>query len=490
MKQQQDRENITFVTADNMQFEVQQQESHVSFGIVHLFRTLEDATSFQLHSKHEPEVNEEGALGDEAVDEALGTVLAMLNVPTSVTVASLLTFCGAALGALQYVRLVHQVDIDQMLVLLKFHDTLDAEEFFKMFQGQPYDALEPTDRCKLVYVTGVTVNTTTSLPHVLPLVSGTEPWPIIRDSDVAKDASMQALRPYRPGSALRENVYELPTCPVCLDRLDSQISVDTQRVWDYAGDGYVHRIIQASSGGKLVELPSASNMAATTPEHLWNARYPGGVHVSNGGRIGTNGSTPAAMDESLSRSSNELHQQYLQSKLEALSTEYSNMIVSQLDSQRAYYEQKLAQQKRNQVDKAIYTEVCEERDKYQQQCTDTQDQLSNITEELKKSEAFSSKQGLQLRRALDAAREARKALEEEKSVSDGLCKHVKELQDVRDQLQKQMAELQEELRDIMFFVSARDKIEQGSDALGIAGGDISVPEPPPERKSKGKKHRK
>lgn len=470
-----------------------------------------------------------------------------------------------------------------MLVLLKFHDTLDAEEFFKMFQGQPYDALEPTDRCKLVYVTGVTVNATTSLPHVFPLVSGTEPWPIIRYSDVAKDASMQALRPYRPGSALRENVYELPTCPVCLDRLDSQISgvvtalcqhsfhceclqrwtdsrcpvcrysskartdvhssgssnlhasvhchvchgaedlwvclicanvgcgrythgharehyeqtghlysleVDTQRVWDYAGDGYVHRIIQASSGGKLVELPSASNMAATTPEHLWNARYPGGVHVSNGGRIGTNGSTPAAMDESLSRSSNELHQQYLQSKLEALSTEYSNMIVSQLDSQRAYYEQKLAQQKRNQVDKAIYTEVCEERDKYQQQCTDTQDQLSNITEELKKSEAFSSKQGLQLRRALDAAREARKALEEEKSVSDGLCKHVKELQDVRDQLQKQMAELQEELRDIMFFVSARDKIEQGSDALGIAGGDISVPEPPPERKSKGKKHRK
>lgn len=109
---------------------------------------------------------------------------------------------------------------------------------------------------------------------------------------------------------------------------------------------------------------------------------------------------------------------------------------------------------------------------------------------MKKSEAFSSKQGLQLRRALDAAREARKALEEEKSVSDGLCKHVKELQDVRDQLQKQMAELQEELRDIMFFVSARDKIEQGSDALGIAGGDISVPEPPPERKSKGKKHRK
>ena len=31
----------------------------------------------------------------------------------------------------------------------------------------------------------------------------------------------------------------------------------TQRVWDYKGDNYVHRLIQNKVDGKLVELPEA-----------------------------------------------------------------------------------------------------------------------------------------------------------------------------------------------------------------------------------------
>jgi BRCA1-associated protein len=30
-------------------------------------------------------------------------------------------------------------------------------------------------------------------------------------------------------------------------------------VWDYAGDGYVHRIIQNKADGKLVEFPGVNN---------------------------------------------------------------------------------------------------------------------------------------------------------------------------------------------------------------------------------------
>ncbi|OMH82105.1 RING finger protein ETP1-like protein [Zancudomyces culisetae] len=39
------------------------------------------------------------------------------------------------------------------------------------------------------------------------------------------------------------------------------MELETQRVWDYAGDGYVHRIMQNKSDGKLVmlELPNFSN---------------------------------------------------------------------------------------------------------------------------------------------------------------------------------------------------------------------------------------
>lgn len=30
--------------------------------------------------------------------------------------------------------------------------------------------------------------------------------------------------------------------------------METQRVWDYVGDNYVHRLIQSKTDGKLVEL--------------------------------------------------------------------------------------------------------------------------------------------------------------------------------------------------------------------------------------------
>lgn len=33
------------------------------------------------------------------------------------------------------------------------------------------------------------------------------------------------------------------------------MELGTQRVWDYEGDNYVHRLIQNKVDGKLVELP-------------------------------------------------------------------------------------------------------------------------------------------------------------------------------------------------------------------------------------------
>lgn len=37
------------------------------------------------------------------------------------------------------------------------------------------------------------------------------------------------------------------------------LEIDTKRVWDYAGDNYVHRLIQNAVDGKLVELPSIAD---------------------------------------------------------------------------------------------------------------------------------------------------------------------------------------------------------------------------------------
>jgi BRCA1-associated protein len=71
------------------------------------------------------------------------------------------------------------------------------------------------------------------------------------------------------------------------------LEIETQHIWDYVTDGYVHRLIQQVDGG-FVELPE-NNKHAVESEH----------------------------------------------KLDQISLDYSYMLTSQLDSQRIYYEEQM-----------------------------------------------------------------------------------------------------------------------------------------------------
>ncbi|VAI55994.1 unnamed protein product [Triticum turgidum subsp. durum] len=92
------------------------------------------------------------------------------------------------------------------------------------------------------------------------------------------------------------------------------LELETQKVWDYAGDNYVHRLIQSKTDGKLVE---------------YNCY---GGHEADG--ICSICSGDAGMDEAL-----------LNSKVEAIVEEYNDLLTSQLDKQRNYYESLLSEVK-------------------------------------------------------------------------------------------------------------------------------------------------
>ena len=79
----------------------------------------------------------------------------------------------------------------------------------------------------------------------------------------------------------------------------------------------MHRLIQNKTDGKLVELPSRTGASDPT--------------LSSEG--GPNRSAILA-----------------QEKIEAISTEYSHLLVSQLDSQRAFYTEKLSELKEELID--------------------------------------------------------------------------------------------------------------------------------------------
>ena len=182
--------------------------------------------------------------------------------------------------------------------------------------------------------------------------------------------------------------------------------------------------------------------------------------------------------------------------MHALGLEYSSMIMSQLDSQRIYYEGLLAVARSERAPREeteqIRSDYASLQAKYQQgeaRCAELQNELVN-------AHAQATRYETQLRRALESARALKKERDEEKSVSDGLYKHVEKLQEEQKALQTRVADLSEELRDVMFYVSARDKVQEMDQVLpaeeSLHGGAAYVPDPPTKpsnasRKAKGRR---
>ena len=53
----------------------------------------------------------------------------------------------------------------------------------------------------------------------------------------------------------------------------SQLKLFWLQVWDYASDGYVHRLVQSKTDGKLVEVPSPAQAAHGERQSVPCAEY-------------------------------------------------------------------------------------------------------------------------------------------------------------------------------------------------------------------------
>ena len=231
-------------------------------------------------------------------------------------------------------------------------------------------------------------------------------------------------------------------------------------MWDYAGDGYVHRLIQNKADGKLVELPSAASSLATA-----------------GGARG-DGAGPSAADALGAE------------KIEAIGIEYSYLLTSQLDSQRTFYEDQASEY---QLQIVQLTELVQNLSKElettkQSAIQDEEARLAEMEKARVRAEKRAEKAG-ELARTLD------KELKGERAVSEGLMKNLsvakeraERVEQEKDELKSRVSELEDQVRDIMFFVEARSKIEQGEGgAAEAAGGSLEVVTPPtPSAGRKGK----
>lgn len=95
------------------------------------------------------------------------------------------------------------------------------------------------------------------------------------------------------------------------------LEADTQHVWDFCGQGYVHRLLQNKDDGKLVEIADPLNTS----------------------------SQERSLEPGLSSTQEEV---VVHRKLEGLASSYYSLLKSQLQAQRVYYEERLTELRREE----------------------------------------------------------------------------------------------------------------------------------------------
>lgn len=230
------------------------------------------------------------------------------------------------------------------------------------------------------------------------------------------------------------------------------MDIDTQRVWDYAGDGYVHRLIQSKSDGKLVELPSA----------LAN------LYTGNDFDDGMSGADYVPRE-----------------KLDNIGMEYTYLLTSQLESQRLYFEEKIARaaDKASQASKAAEESAASAQRAREAlaQLEASHQSLTNDT--LPALEREKSRIEAKNERLTDMARKLEKEWKEEKAMTESLMEKIDYMNREMEKLKGTNRDLEEQNRDLTFYISGRAKLEGLGDE--VREGTLTVGEAP-EKTKKGK----
>eukprot|EP00252_Welwitschia_mirabilis_P008050 TRINITY_DN1975_c0_g1_i2.p1 TRINITY_DN1975_c0_g1~~TRINITY_DN1975_c0_g1_i2.p1 ORF type:complete len:538 (+),score=93.47 TRINITY_DN1975_c0_g1_i2:664-2277(+) len=419
-------------------------------GVMHLFRNLADPPQ-----------------SVDVLPVNRSTLVCVLAVPNYMTYADFCQFSGVFIDNILQMRIVRNDGLsDRYSIIMTFDDQKSADDFYRHYNQKPFSSLE-AEICHVLFVADVQY--TGSFEH-----AGTPP----------------------------AGLTEIPTCPVCLERLDSHISgilttvcnhsfhssciskwadsscpvcrycqqqpekstcsvcstaenlwiclicgfvgcgryqsghainhwkesqhcysleVESQRVWNYVGDNYVHRLIQSKTDGKLVEL---------------------NAYCREGGDAC--GRCECSHDSGFENA-------LFNSKMEAIADEYNKLLTSQLENQRQYFDQLLAEAQQ-QRDAAIAEAI--------QKATNVKIQkLQAKVEKLTKDNSFLSEVNRNLVGNQELWKKKIEEMEEREKSSIRL----------RDE---KISELEEQVRDLMIFIETQKTIEKSPQSADIRDGTI------------------
>ena len=378
-------------------------------------------------------------------------------------------FTGAYHKFISNMRVLREQSSNSYTVVIKFTSQSSADSFYSEFNGKLFSSME-SESCIVLYVSSV---------------------------EFLKPNDKLVMFPPTEQS-------ELPTCPVCLERLDDSVSgiltilcnhsfhcsclskwkgdnscpvcrytqqpegssptcsicktndslwiclicgnigcgryvneharehyketmhayaleLQTSRVWDYIGDGYVHRLVQNKSDGKLVHIPQSNN----------------NININNNNNTSRTESEPVPSD----------------GKLESISLEYFYL----LDAQKSYFEEQL---RRIEHDKFKKIGHLEEEYAFILSCKEQQDKrIKELEDEKRRND----------KKVPLLEKKYKETLEEItflKDINNALKQNQEEwklkIQEIEKQLkedaEKKINDLQDQIKDLMFFIEAKDKV--------------------------------
>uniref|UniRef100_A0A6Q2WRF5 BRCA1-associated protein n=1 Tax=Esox lucius TaxID=8010 RepID=A0A6Q2WRF5_ESOLU len=391
-------------------------------------------------------------------DVRRSAMLCILTVPSTMTSHDLMKFVAPFYDVMEHMKIIRDSTPNQYMVLIKFSSQADADSFYTACNGRTFNSIEDAV-CQLVYVERAEVIKSeqgASLP-VMELTELPKCTVCLERMDESvngvlttlcnhsfhslclqrwEDASCPVCRYCQTPEPVEENkcfecgVQEnLWICLICghigcgryVSRHAYKHFEETQhtyamqltnhRVWDYAGDNYVHRLVASKTDGKMVQY-------------------------------GCEGET--------------CHEE----KIDALQLEYSYLLTSQLESQRIYWENKIVHLEKDTAEeinnmKAKFKETIE-------RCDNLERRLGELA---KDKQSTDKKCGQLSTRVMKLGQE----LKEEQEMNR--CLRANQVQ-LQAQLAEEeplslpgerkdgvIAELQEQLRDVMFYLETQQQIE-------------------------------
>ncbi|XP_009803420.1 BRAP2 RING ZnF UBP domain-containing protein 1 [Nicotiana sylvestris] len=419
-------------------------------GIAHLFRHLPSATTI-------------------ANPIARTTTVFIVAVPNYLSPDDFLLFCGTHIADFSHVLFLKNDGIEHSYsVLINLVNQLAADGFYCSFNGKRFRPTE-AEICHVYFIQSV---------------------------EYAESAHIASTPP--------AGYTELPTCPVCLERLDQDTSgiqstlcdhsfqcscvskwtylacqvcrlcqqqderptcsecgtlknlcvclicgfvgcgryekrhaikhwsdvahhysleLETQQIWDYVGDKYVHRLNQSKGDGKLVTVNSrctAVDGECTTCGYDEDSSFSGALFTS---------------------------------KVDSIVDEYNNLLASQLEAQRQHYESLLAEAKSGKessisraVEKAVFSKM-----------NDMQAKIEMYTEETK------------------SVAERNQVLLKNQQFLQTKCKETEEREKLSlKSKDEKILDLKEQIRDLKVYVEAQRKLSNMGISDGKGGSVLSV----------------